>query len=281
MIPLIIYNRVVDPLNVNLTACSETWQHNMNARIAYDFLLLTILFVIPLTLMTYCYVRISLALWFIDSNVRQPMLSISSSTNSGRISTLSDDFPPFNGNSNRFDSMKKHRPYYIHYHKNVEQEIKRKAQQNIGEIDEFNSLINPSEIKSAMDGERNSTIGNETKPKSSSITATTITTIGSRSRRSSSMIGRRPNENGYETNQQNNRRNTNNQQHLRQLSNPYNSAFNRSSSTSLLSHNRLQGTNSQRNKGNQHRPIIDCEQINRFVKNRREVVKLLLTLGMT
>jgi hypothetical protein len=111
MIPLILHHRIVDPFDITLTACAEEWQRNMNARLVYDFILLFLLFILPLTLMTYCYIRISFSLWFIDSNVRT---SISSSIlNAARFSTISEDFP----NDIRRNSNQKTRPFYIHYHK--------------------------------------------------------------------------------------------------------------------------------------------------------------------
>jgi hypothetical protein len=110
MIPLILYHRIVDPFDITLTACAEEWHQNMNARLVYDFILLFVLFILPLTLMTYCYIRISFSLWFIDSNVQS---SISSSIlNAARFSTISEDFP----NEIRQNS----RPFYIHYHKTNE-----------------------------------------------------------------------------------------------------------------------------------------------------------------
>jgi len=114
MIPLILHHRIVDPFDITLTACAEEWQRNMNARLVYDFVLLFLLFILPLTLMTYCYIRISFSLWFIDSNVHT---SISSSIlNAARFSTISEDFPY----DIRRNSNQKTRPFYIHYHKTNE-----------------------------------------------------------------------------------------------------------------------------------------------------------------
>ena len=108
MIPLILHHRIVDPFDITLTACAEEWQRNMNARLVYDFILLFVLFILPLTLMTYCYIRISFSLWFIDSNVQ--ISSSSSIINAARFSTISEDFPKeIRQNSSR--------PIYIHYHK--------------------------------------------------------------------------------------------------------------------------------------------------------------------
>ncbi|CAF3618750.1 unnamed protein product [Rotaria socialis] len=91
MIPLILHHRIVDPFEIILTACAEDWDQNMNARLAYGFILLFVLFILPLTLMTYCYVHISFSLWFIDSNVQTPLSS--TTTNAARCSTISEDFP--------------------------------------------------------------------------------------------------------------------------------------------------------------------------------------------
>jgi hypothetical protein len=114
MIPLILHHRIVDPFDTKVPACAEEWQRNMNARLVYDFVLLFLLFILPLTLMTYCYIRISFSLWFIDSNVHT---SISSSIlNAARFSTISEDFP----NDIRLNSKQKTRPFYIHYHKTNE-----------------------------------------------------------------------------------------------------------------------------------------------------------------
>src|ERR1700722_14038154 len=106
MIPLIIHHRIIDPFDITLTACAEEWHRNMNARLVYDFILLFLLFLLPLTLMTYCYIRISFSLWFIDSNVQG---SVSSSIlNAARFSTISEDFL----NDIQRNSTQKSRPFY-------------------------------------------------------------------------------------------------------------------------------------------------------------------------
>jgi hypothetical protein len=111
MIPLILHHRIVDPFDITLTACAEDWHRDMNSRLIYDFILLILLFILPLTLMTFCYIRISFSLWFIDSNVQT---SISASIlNAARFSTISEDFP----NDIRRSTS---RPLYMHYHKTNE-----------------------------------------------------------------------------------------------------------------------------------------------------------------
>jgi hypothetical protein len=273
MIPLIIYHRIVHsrivhPFEITLTACAEDWRQNMNARLAYDFILLFVLFILPLTLMTYCYIRISFSLWSIDSNVRQS-LSSSSITNAARFSTISEDFPQIDINDIRRQSSQKNRPYYIHYHRIHENDLKRKQsqrqqqQQPIPEQDEHRSLINPSGVKL-----------NSNKPKSFSITTITTGTC----RRSSSLVDRRFGENGYGHN------NHINQIQQRQIparhrysTSPYTSGTLRSSLTSLQSQNRVIG----HTNGNHHyhRSIVDFERASRFLQSRRRVVKLLITLG--
>ena len=111
MIPLILHHRVVDHFGKDSTVCAEEWHRDMNARLAYDFLLLVLLFILPLTFMAYCYIRISFSLWFIDSNVRT---SISSSIlNAARFSTISEDFP----NEIRRYFSPNGRPVRVHYRK--------------------------------------------------------------------------------------------------------------------------------------------------------------------
>jgi hypothetical protein len=123
MIPLILHHRIVDPFDITLTACAEEWHRNMNARLVYDFILLFLLFILPLTLMTFCYMRISFSLWFIDSNVHT---SISTSIiNAARFSTISEDFP----NDIRRNTT---HPLYNHYHKTNE---------NRSRIDDYRTLL--------------------------------------------------------------------------------------------------------------------------------------------
>jgi hypothetical protein len=294
MIPLIVHHRVVDPFDTTLTACAEDWQQNMNARLVYDFLLLIVLFILPLTLMTYCYIRISFSLWFVDSRVRSSVSSSTTSNNPGRYSMMSEDFPQLDLNDVRpYVSSQKHRPYYVPYHKTYDNELKRKSQlqqtqqqqqqqqehQQDGhnqQTDEFRALMNTANTK---------LISNQSR----SITATTVITAPSTSRRSSSLIGRRLGETTYENPHLNRP-----SMQARQLSVthrqsfiPYHSGFVRSSLSSLASHHRIQGCTSgivnNKNKNNNnhhhHRSVADFERASRFLQSRRRVVKLLITLG--
>jgi hypothetical protein len=281
MIPLILHHRIIDPFDITLTACAEEWHQNMNARLAYDFILLFVLFILPLTLMTYCYIRISFSLWFIDSNARQS-LSSSSVTNAARFSTVSEDFPQIDFNDIRRQlSSQKNRPYYIHYHKTFENNPKRKQQNQ--EQDEFRSLMNSSGTKLTSNRPQRSTTINDIKQKSSSITATTVTTAPTTCRRSSSLIGRRVGENGFVSNQLNQiQQGKSIPARHRHSTSPYTSGILRTSSTSLQSQNRiLSGTNGNNNNNNNHhhRSTVDIERASRFLQSRRRVVKLLITLG--
>ena len=275
MIPLIVHHRIIDPFDITLTACAEEWHQNMNARLAYDFILLFLLFILPLSLMTYCYIRISFALWFIDSPACTS-ISSSSITNGARFSNISEEFPQVDVNALRRQSSQKHRPYYIHYHKSYENDSKRKQQQQNPEqeqeIDEYQVLINSSHRP------RRSTTINEIKPKSSSIT-TMMTTAPPPipCRRSSSLMGRRFGENGFISNPQGR---TIPVRH-RQSTSPYTSGILRTSLTSLQSQNRiLSGTNGKTHQQHHHhRSVVDVERVSRFLQSRRRVVKLLITLG--
>ncbi|CAF2851474.1 unnamed protein product [Rotaria sp. Silwood2] len=302
MIPLIVHHRIIDPFDTTLTACAEEWHQNMNARLVYDFILLFVLFIVPLTLMTYCYIRISFSLWFIDSNVRKPLSSSSSSTtNTARFSAISEDFPPIDINEIRRQTSPKNRPYYIHYHKGYENDSKRKQQQQQKENqnkDEYRLLVNLSGKKLISNRPVRSTTTNDIKPKSFSITTTTITTTvpttiaRTTCRRSSSLIGRHFGENTYTTNNH-----LNQSQQARQISlrsrhstSPHTSGILRSSFTSLQSQNRILGSTIRRingnihsntntnNNNNKHRSTVDVEHASRFLKSRRRVVKLLITL---
>ena len=113
MIPLILHHRIVDPFEITLTACAEEWQRNMNARLIYDFILLALLFILPLTLMTYCYIRIGFSLWFIDSNVQKTLSN--SILNAARFSNISEDFPN--------DLRKSSRPLTIQYLKTTDKQF--------------------------------------------------------------------------------------------------------------------------------------------------------------
>jgi hypothetical protein len=283
MIPLIVHHRVIDPLDITLTACAEEWHQNMNARLAYDFILLFLLFILPLTLMTYCYIRISFSLWFIDSNARTSSSSSSSITNGARFSNISEDFPQFDNNDARRQSSLKNRPYYIHYHKTQDNDPKRKQQpqQKDQEEDEYQILINSSGTKSISNRPRRSRTINEIKPKSYSMIMTTAPIA---CRRSSSLVGRRFGENGFAPNpinpmQQGRQRAI---RHRRSTS-PYTSGILRTSLTSLQSQNRIlnntNGNNNNNNNNNNHRSTVDVERASRFLQSRRRVVKLLITLG--
>ncbi|CAF2417121.1 unnamed protein product [Rotaria sp. Silwood2] len=304
MIPLIVHHRIIDPFDTTLTACAEEWHQNMNARLVYDFILLFVLFIVPLTLMTYCYIRISFSLWFIDSNVRKPLSASSSSTttNTARFSAISEDFPPIDINEIRRQTSPKNRPYYIHYHKGYENDSKRKQQQQQQKEnqnkDEYRLLVNLSGKKLISNRPVRSTTTNDIKPKSFSITTTTITTTvpttiaRTTCRRSSSLIGRHFGENTYTTNNH-----LNQSQQARQISlrsrhstSPHTSGILRSSFTSLQSQNRILGSTIRRingnihsntntnNNNNKHRSTVDVEHASRFLKSRRRVVKLLITL---
>ncbi|CAF3324952.1 unnamed protein product [Rotaria socialis] len=300
MIPLIVHHRLIDPFDTMLTACAEEWHQNMNARLVYDFILLFLLFIIPLTLMTYCYIRISFSLWFVDSYFRKSWSSSSSSTtNIARFSTISEDTPQVDMNDIRRSTSAKTRPYYIHYHKTYENDFKRKQQQQNDQKnqDEYRSLINSSGKKLISNSRpgRSKTI-NDIKQKSSSVTATTMTTTitgHTTCRRSSSLIGRHFGENTYTNN------NLNQSQQGRQISahhgkfsSLHTSGTLRSSFTYLPNHNRIlgsvigriNGNNSNNsninnnNNNNSRRSTIDVERASRFLKSRRRVVKLLITL---
>ena len=287
MIPLIVHHRIIDPFDTTLTACAEEWHQDMNARLAYDFILLFVLFILPLTLMTYCYIRISCSLWFIDSNNRISLSSLST-TNAARYSTISEEYPNIDINDIRRLSSQKNRPYYIHYHKSYDNDLKRKQQQQQQENleqDEHHSLIKPSGTKLTANQPRRSTTINDIKPKSSSITTTTTVAAAGNAtcHRSSSLIGRRFGENGYVNNLPNQ---TQQGRSIairhRHSASPYTSGILRSSLTSLQSQNRIIRSTSLSTNGhpnNHHRSIVDVERASRFLQSRRRVVKLLITLG--
>ncbi|CAF0944368.1 unnamed protein product [Adineta ricciae] len=283
MIPLIVHHRIIDPFDITLTACAEEWQQNMNARLVYDFLLLFVLFILPLTLMAYCYVRISFSLWFIDSQARAS-LSSSSTTNAARFSTISEDLSPVDNNNVRRQSTQKRRPYYIHYHRKAENDLKRQGTNQAH--DEYRSLINSTGGKLLSHQPRRSTTINDIKPKSYSIaTTTTITNAPGPQglcRRSSSLIGRRFGENGYlRQNHQHDEYQQAKQvftRHRRSTS-PYASGTLRTSVTSLQSQHRvILNLNANNTNSNHHRSIVDVERASRFLQSRRRVVKLLITL---
>ncbi|CAF1364010.1 unnamed protein product, partial [Adineta steineri] len=180
----------------------------------------------------------------------------------------------------RRQSTQKHRPYYIHYHKKHENDLKRKQQ--IQEQDEYRSLMNSSGTKLISHRPRRSTTMNDMKPKSFSITTTTSTAPAGHTlcRRSSSLIGRRFGENGYV------RHNSHDIQQVRhniptrhrQSASPYTSGILRTSLTSLQSQNRILGNINNTNNHHHHRSVVDVERASRFLQSRRRVVKLLITL---
>ncbi|CAF0767974.1 unnamed protein product [Rotaria sordida] len=302
MIPLIVHHRIISLFDTTVTTCAEEWHQNMNARLVYDFILLVVLFIVPLTLMTYCYIRISFSLWFIDSNVRKPLPTSSTATtiNTARFSGLSDDIPHNDMKEIRQQLSPKNRPYYIHYHKVNENDSQRKQKENQNK-DEYRLLVNLSGKKFISNRPVRSTTINDIKPKSFSITPTTTTTTTitvpttarAICRRSSSLIGRHFGENTYTNNH------LNQLQQTRQISlrtrhspSPHTSRIHRSSFTSLQSQNRIIGSTIRRINGNNHnntttnnnnnnnkrRSTVDIEYSSRFLKSRRRVVKLLITL---
>ena len=243
MIPLILHHRIVDPFDITLTACAEEWHRNMNARLVYDFLLLFLLFILPLTLMTYCYIRISFSLWFIDSNVQT---SVSSSIiNAARFSTISEDFP----NDIRRNLTAKNRPFYIHYHKTNETNPNRTPI-----IDDYRSLLMSSRQR------RNTLLSDNQIHRQST----------------SSTMARRFSENDYNHIQLNIQGRTIPIRQRHSIS-QYTSGALRTSVTSLPSQNRI--LNGNNNNNHQRRSVIDFEHASRFLQSRRRVVKLLITLG--
>ena len=245
MIPLSLHHRIVDPFDITLTACAEEWHRNMNARLVYDFILLLVLFILPLTLMTYCYIRISFALWFIDSNVRS---SISSSIlNAARFSTISEDM----FNDTRANSLQKSRPIYMRYHRNTD------FQRTRVNLDDHRALL-------LSNRQRRSTLLQEQQ--------------NYRRLSTGPMVLRRFSENDY-TLSLNAHTPVNTQGRAipirqRHSVTQYTSGALRSSISSIPCQNRLLNiTNPQR------RSIIDFEHASRFLHSRRRVVKLLITLG--
>ncbi|CAF0902638.1 unnamed protein product [Adineta ricciae] len=244
MIPLSLHHRIVDPFDITLTACAEEWHRNMNARLVYDFILLLVLFILPLTLMTYCYIRISFALWFIDSNVRS---SISSSIlNAARFSTISEDM----FNDTRANSLQKSRPIYMRYHRNTD------FQRSRVNLDDYRALL-------VSNRQRRGTLLQEQQ--------------NYRRLSAGPMVLRRFSENDYTLNL-NAHTPVNTQGRAipirqRHSVTQYTSGALRSSVSSIPCQNRLLNlTNPQR------RSIIDFEHASRFLHSRRRVVKLLITL---
>ncbi|CAF3723185.1 unnamed protein product [Rotaria sp. Silwood1] len=240
MIPLILHHRIVDPFEITLTACAEEWHQNMNARLVYDFILLFVLFIVPLTLMTYCYIRISFSLWFIDSNVQTPLSTI----NTGRFSTISEDFL----NDIRTNAGQNTRPLCVHYHKTNENNLNRQ------QLDDYRSLLMPNR-------QRQSTLLNDDN---------------TTHRHSLNIMPRRFSENNYKSNTNNIQLN----KQQRSISicqrcsiSQYTTGILRSSVISLQNQNRISNGNNQ-----PRRSMFDFENASRFLQSRRRVVKLLITL---
>ena len=246
MIPLILHHRIVDPFDITLTACAEEWHQNMNARLVYDFVLLLLLFLLPLTLMTYCYTRISFSLWFIDSNVRR---SVSSSIiNAARFSTISEDFP----HDLRRISATKNRPVHMHYRKSIDKLPTRTAH-----VDDSRSLLTSNRRRQHHHQRRNTLLSDNQTYRQTTSTS----------------IPRRFSENDYNHIQLNIQARPIPVRQRHSLS-QYTSAALRTSVSSLPSQNRIvNGSNYQR------RSVIDFEHASRFLQSRRRVVKLLITLG--
>lgn len=242
MIPLILHHRIVDPFDITLTACAEEWQRNMNARLVYDFILLILLFILPLTLMTYCYIRISFSLWFIDSNVQTSLST--TILNAARFSAISEDSP----HDIRRSSNQKSRPIYFHYHKTNENSHQR------SHIDDYRSLLMSNQ-------HRRNTILNENS---------------TQHRQSLITMNRRFSEIDYNHIQLNLQGRTIPIRQRHSIS-QYTSGLLRTSVTSLTNQNRILNGNNNHPR----RSIVDFEHASRFLQSRRRVVKLLITLGKT
>ena len=299
MIPLILHNRTTNTFNTSFRICAEDWYQNMNARLVYDFILLFVLFIIPLILMTYCYVRISFALWFIDSNIHRTLSSFSTTTNTTRFSVISKDLPQADTDNVRRQISSKNRLIYFHYHKTYENNLKQQ-QQNLNE-DECNSLITASEKNSISNRPVQSTTTNDTK-KSLSITPTTtaaiVTTLLTTCRRSSSITTRRFGEhtNANSFLSQNQQRRQTSMRHRRSTTAltsgilplnlvrlrsrneiVHNTRLNRKRNNTTATTTTIMNNN---NNNNNNRSTMDVQHGSRFLKSRRRVVKLLIALGI-
>ncbi|CAF0879706.1 unnamed protein product [Didymodactylos carnosus] len=264
MIPLIIHHRIVDPFDTTITTCAEEWHRDMNSRLIYDFVLLFVLFIIPLTLMSYCYIKISWSLWHIDPHVSHSIQTWSQQRSNRSSTTISDH--PNNHNLTIIHS----RPHYVHYPSN-----KHKhhiiVENGCTKDDEYRSLIQKN------NSPRSTTMTNLTR-KSLSATTTTTSTTHNSARRSSSLI----------TNQQNHRpmsfaghteRNysyQNVQQQSPQLKKSTIVSSQRSTNGSVNTGGR-RGTSVTTFHGS-NRSIAEFERGNRFLQSRRRIVKLLITL---
>ncbi|CAF1289008.1 unnamed protein product [Rotaria sordida] len=243
MIPLILHHRIVDPFEITLTACAEEWHQNMNARLVYDFILLIVLFILPLTLMTYCYIRISFSLWFIDSNIQTT--SSTSTINTGRFSILSDDFQ----NDIRLNSAQNTRSLCVHYHKTNENNLNRQ------QLDDYRSLLMPNRQR-----QQNTILNNNNNTYNHSL----------------NIISRRFSDNNYKSNTnclQLNKQQRSTSIGQRYSISQYTTGIFRSSVISLQNQNRISNANNP-----QRRSIFDFEHASRILQSRRRVVKLLITL---
>ena len=81
MSPLLVVYKIQNPLkkfNIDLQMCIEEWKY-YEIRLAYDILLFIILFILPLTFISYAYVTISHVLWnveekLIENSINYPSL---------------------------------------------------------------------------------------------------------------------------------------------------------------------------------------------------------------
>ncbi|CAF1204817.1 unnamed protein product [Didymodactylos carnosus] len=262
MIPLIIHHRIVDPFDITITTCAEEWHRNMNARLIYDFILLLVLFIIPLTFMSYCYIKISWSLWHIDPNVSKSIQTWSQQKSNRSLTTTSE-------HQNNHNLLMVHtRPYYIHHPNN-------KLKHHI--IVE-NGCTKDNEYQSLMQQKNNprlsTTMTNLTR-KSLSTSATTNIISNNLTRRSSSLLTNHPQhrrmsfaghiEHNYSCQQQS-------------------PQLKKSTIVSLqcctnggANDGGLRGTSMPILHGS-NRSITEFERANRFSQSRRRVIKLLITL---
>lgn len=239
MIPLILHHRIVDPFEITLGACAEEWHQDMNARLVYDFILLIVLFIIPLTLMTYCYIRISFSLWFIDSSIQSPLAAM---MNAARFSTISEDFPI----EIRRNSAQNPRSLFVRYHKTNEQHGSRLA----------------------LAESRSSLMQNRKR-------LSVVSTDNSAHRHSLDLMARRFSDNSKANTiiRQLNANQRSVSVCPRHSLTQYTSGIIRTSLSSLPTPGRCSIGNNQR------RSVFDFEHASRFLQSRRRVVKLLITLG--
>lgn len=233
MVPLIVHHRIVDPLDITLTACAEEWHRDMNARLIYDFALLILIFILPLTLMTYCYIRISFSLWFVDSNIQTPLSS--STTHITRYSTISEENP----NEIRRNFSQCSRPHLVQYQKNSDPY----ANQGLEESRTL-FLLNQQRRNTMCHDQGSSLFAPRRHSEADSIAKTNQIQLHIQAR----SIPSRP----------------------RRSISQYTSGLLHSSASSLPGQNRVT---------HHHRSLIDLEHSNRFLRSRRRVVKLLITLG--